>query len=374
MVILHLIAPAPVGGRQRVVHSLSSKQQARGHQVEVAAVIDADTESHPFFPPLERAGVPVHRLVIPPRAYARERNAVASIVRRLAPDLVHSHGYRTDVVDGRTIRRLGVATVATAHGFTGGGLKNRMYEYLQRRAFRQFDAVIAVSQQLREALVRSGVPAGRVYSVPNAWVDTVQYRDRRAARQVLGLPTGAFVVGWVGRMSREKGLDVLVNALPDLGDIPLVLCAIGEGPDRAAVQSRARELGVETCIRWAGMVSEAAAYFRAFDVFVLSSRTEGIPIALFEAIAAAVPVVATRVGGVPTVVEDAHAIVVEPERPHALVQAIREVQGDPIAAMRRATTAREHLLATFSADPWLDRHEEIYRAAKDRRRRAADSP
>ena len=159
MVILHLLAPTTAGGLERVVHSLALGQQSRGHRVEVAAILDAPVEAHPFFPPLERAGIPVHRLIVPPRAYAKERRVIASVVRALKPDVVHSHGYRTDVVDGGMIRRLGVATVSTAHGFTTGSWKNRLYEYLQRRALRRFDAVIAVSQPLRDALGRAGVPA-----------------------------------------------------------------------------------------------------------------------------------------------------------------------------------------------------------------------
>ncbi len=325
MVILHLLAPTTAGGLERVVHSLALGQQARGHHVEVAAVLDAEVDGHPFFPPLERAGVPVHRLIVPPRAYARERKAIASLVRTLAPDVVHSHGYRTDVVDGAVIRRLGVATVATAHGFTTGSWRNRLYEYLQRRALRRFDGVIAVSQQLCDALSRAGVSAARLHLVPNAWSQIVEPLDRAAARAALGLPAGGFVVGWVGRISREKGLDVLVDALPALGDLQLTVCAIGAGSERPAVEARARELAVGERMHWAGLVAEAARYFRAFDVFVLSSRTEGVPIALLEAIAADAPVVATRVGGVPTVVDETQALLVDPEQPAALAGAIRPV-------------------------------------------------
>ena len=371
MVILHLLAPTTAGGLERVVHSLALGQQSRGHRVEVAAILDAPVEAHPFFPPLERAGIPVHRLIVPPRAYAKERRVIASVVRALKPDVVHSHGYRTDVVDGGMIRRLGVATVSTAHGFTTGSWKNRLYEYLQRRALRRFDAVIAVSQQLCDALGRAGVPAARLHFVPNAWSQIVEPLDRAAARVALGLPAGGFVVGWVGRMSREKGLDVLVDALPALGDLQLTVCAIGTGSERSAVEARARELAVGERMHWAGLVAEAASYFRAFDVFVLSSRTEGVPIALLEAIAAEVPVVATRVGGVPTVVDQAQGLLVESEQPEALARAIRLVYDDRAAATVRSRAARERLLAGFGANAWLERHDEVYRSAMQIRIRSS---
>ena len=371
MVILHLLAPAMAGGLERVVQSLALGQQAGGHRVEVAAILDAEAAGHPFFPPLERAGITAHRLIVAPRAYGKERRAVAALVQHLAPEVVHSHGYRTDVIDGAVIRRLGAAIVSTTHGFTTGSWKNRLYEGLQRRALRRFDAVIAVSAPLRDELVRAGVPAERVHFVPNAWTDIVEPLDRASARAVLGLPAEGFVVGWVGRVSREKGLDVLVDALPALKDIQLRVCALGEGSERPAVEARARQLGVAERIRWAGLVAEAARLFKAFDVFVLSSRTEGVPIALFEAIAADVPVAATRVGGVPAVVEEAHALLIDAERPTALAQAIRQVYDNPSAAATRARSAKERLLARFGPQGWIQRHEEVYRSARQFRTREA---
>jgi len=368
VVILHLLAPARTGGVERVVQSLAVGQHRAGHRVEVAAVLEEETPDHPLFPPLERAGVPVHRLIVPPRSYRRERQAVASIIRNLTPDVTHSHGYRTDVVDGRRIQRLGTAIVSTAHGFTTGDWKNQLYEHLQRRALRRFDAVIAVSQPLRDQLVGVGIPSSRVYLVPNAWSELVEPLDRTTARAQLGLPPTGFIVGWVGRMSREKGLDVLVEALLRMADLQLTLCAIGDGSERRIVQARARQLDVASRIRWAGLVSEAAKYFRAFDAFVLSSRTEGVPIALLEAMAAEVPVVATRVGGVPAVLGVAYPQLVDPDAPAALEAAIRTIHDDPAGALTRAQAARERLLEKFGPTAWLQRHEEIYRSAVEARR------
>ena len=101
--------------------------------------------------------------------------------------------------------------------------------------------------------------------------------------------------------------------------------------------------------------------FAAFDVFVLSSRTEGTPIALFEAMAAGVPIVATRVGGVPDVVSPLEAALVPAEDPVALAAEIRAIYRDPATGQRRARAARARLERDFSVAPWLDRYEAIYR-------------
>jgi glycosyltransferase involved in cell wall biosynthesis len=363
MVILHVVAPAEFGGLERVVQMLGGGLRGLGHEVHVAAVLPAAAPGtgEPFLAPLTSAGVYTHRIAISPRAYRRERAAIAALCRAVRPDAVHSHGYRPDVVDAGVARQLGIPVVTTAHGFTGGPLRNRVYEYLQRRAFRRFDAVVAVSRSLTTDLTRAGVPQSRIHTVPNAWRRRASALDRATARRLLGLPPEGFVVGWVGRLSGEKGLDVLLDALPHLNKVPLTVSVMGAGVQQLSLQTRARELGVADRVRWHGIVPDADRVFSAFDVCVLSSRTEGTPMVLFEAIAAGVPVVATDVGGVPDVVSREEAVVVRPEDPDALAAGIRDVYEHAAAAARRAQGARVRLEREFGVGPWLDRYVDIYR-------------
>lgn len=354
MRILHVLAPAPFGGLERVVADLAAGLAARGHDVHVAAVVDGFEDGHPF---LRGLGVPAHVVPCTARGYLREVAEVDALRRRLRPDVVHTHGYRADVLHGRPA---GTPVATTVHGFTGGGVRNRLYEALQRRAFRRFDAVIAVSAPLAERL-RTTVPAPRLHRVPNAWCGGPAL-SRAEARAALGLAPDAFVVGWVGRVSREKGADVLLDALARLRDVPWTASLIGAGPEMEALRRRPGQLGMEDRVRWHGVVPGAAALFAAFDVFALSSRTEGTPMALLEAIAAGVPVVAARVGGVPDVVGAREALLVPPEDPPALAAAIARVRAEPEEAAARALAARERLRTAFGAARWLDAYESIYAA------------
>ena len=113
-------------------------------------------------------------------------------------------------------------------------------------------------------------------------------------------------------------------------------------------------------------MAHAARQFAAFDVFVLSSHTEGTPIVLFEAMAAGVPIVASRVGGVPDVVSSAEAVLVPPGDPVALAEAIRSIYRDDAAARARAQRARGRLLADFTVPPWITRYDAIYRLVTDK--------
>ena len=356
-----MVAPAEFGGLERVVQMLGPGLRGLGHEVHVVAVVAEGDSAQPFLDPLADAAVATRTVPVPRRGYRRERAAMADVIRELHPDVVHTHGYRPDVVDAGVARRQGIPVVSTVHGFTKGGWKNRMYEWLQCRALRGFDAVVAVSRPLVALLERRGVPATRIHEVPNAWRPTAPPCSRAAARAELKLPPNGFVVGWVGRLSHEKGPDVLLKALLQLHDLPLVVSVVGNGLLRVALQSQAERLGLNGRLRWHGVVADAGSLLPAFDVCVLSSRTEGTPIVLLEAMAAGVPVVATRVGGVPDVVSPAEAALVLPEDPVALAAAIRAVYRDPAAARVRAAAARARLERDHSVAPWVGRYEEIYR-------------
>lgn len=359
--ILHVAAPAQAGGLEEVVVALAAGHAARGHAVRVLTILDREDSSDPLTRRLPAAGVEVVPAVLAGRAYARERAAVARACAAFRPDVVHTHGYRPDVLDGGVARRLGIPTVTTVHGFTGGDWKNRLYERLQVRAFRRFDAVAAVSRPIVERLVRAGVRQERIHLLPNAWAGGPPALDRAAARRALGVPLEGFRVGWVGRLTAEKGADVLVEAVARLGGAPVAVSVIGDGRERGVLERRARELGIAERITWHGVLADAARVYGAFDAFVLSSRTEGTPIALFEAMAARVPIVATRVGGVPDVLSPAEALLVPAEDHDALAAAIRAVVDDPAAAAARASAAAARLDREFAVGPWLDRYETLYR-------------
>ncbi|MGD2071025.1 MAG: glycosyltransferase family 4 protein, partial [Gemmatimonadota bacterium] len=136
MRILHVLAPALAGGLERVVADLTIAQGERGNDVLVLAVGSARPEVAPFLDTLEPGRVTGRPLLVPSRAYRKERAAVAALCREWGPHVIHTHGYRPDVVDAGPGRRTGAAAVSTVHGFVGGGVRNRFYEWLQCRAYR----------------------------------------------------------------------------------------------------------------------------------------------------------------------------------------------------------------------------------------------
>lgn len=359
--LLHITAPAAYGGLERVVSALALGQVSAGHRVNVAAVT-SDNGPAAFFDELSAGGVHVHVFRVPARAYRRERRELAQLCARIRPDVVHTHGYHADIVGGAAAARMRVPRISTVHGFTGGDWRNRLYEASQRRVLRGFDAVVAVSRPIASTLATSGVEMDRLHVFPNAFADDTDPWDRAAARAFLGLAADRVHLGWVGRLSAEKGCDIAIDALAKLNDPNIELSIIGDGAERAELERRAARAGVAQQIRWHGALPRVAHLYGAFDAFVLSSRTEGTPIVLFEAIAAGVPVIATAVGGVPDVVSREEALLVRPDSPDALAWGIHEtLHADRAGATARAGRASARLRTHFDVVPWLAGYDSLYR-------------
>jgi glycosyltransferase involved in cell wall biosynthesis len=359
--ILHFAAPARFGGLESVLRQLAVGSSRRGHEVAVALILSPGDVSHPLVAELRAQGVSVVAVHVGDRNYLGERAQVRALCRRVRPDIVHTHGYRCDVVDGAVARREGIPVVSTCHGFIESNWRGRWQQWLQRRALRHFNAVVAVSSSIESKLEAAGVPKSRIHLVRNAAPADIEYLSRDDARRSLGIGNGQ-LIGWVGRLSDEKGPDVALDAFARLDGSSARIVFIGSGRDGAQLRERAATLGIDDRVIWCGAVREAARLYRAFDAFLISSRTEGTPMALLEAIGAGVPIVATRVGGIPAVVDSSCACLVESEDVVALGRALSETLNNSNLAAQRAENARKRVAENFSVDGWLRAYDSVYYA------------
>ncbi len=358
MRITQLFAPGPYGGLERVVTQLCAGLAGRNHDVTAVVIVEQGARAIPdLVDDLIRRAVRVEVVRPEHRAYIRERRAVRALLGSIGPDVVHTHGYHADVLLRSVAQGLGIPTLATVHGFTGGKSKNRLFEWLQRRSLGRMDRAVAVSDPIARRLVAAGVSRSRIRVIRNAWAAPGAFLAREAARERLGIDRGARVIGWVGRLTPEKGPDVAVEALsrsaPDL-----TLSVLGDGRMEGRLRERSRELGLESRICWHGALPNAWQYFRAFDAYCLSSHTEGTPLALLEAMAAGVPVIATRVGGVPDVVSESEAFLLPDGDAAGIAFAMDAATREDQAAM--VERAGRRLTSQFALDPWLAAYEELY--------------
>jgi len=331
--------------------------------VHVACVLSPDeAEDHPFVNRLSSLGIPVSAVVVGGRSYGEEYAKLRELVATARPRVINTHGYRSDLMGIFLARNLGLPVVSTVHGFLGGRARNRINETLQLLVLRWADAVIAVSPTLPRRLSTWGIPQAKIHVVQNGLAPLESTSSRADSRRALGLANTVKVAGWIGRLSREKGADVAIDAIAQCGD-SWELSIVGTGPERERLHDQIKNLSIEDRVTLHGEIPNAAALMSAFDAFVLSSRTEGTPIVLLEAMASGVPIIATSVGGVPDVITSDEAVLVPAETPDQIAAALMQISRDPASASRRAEAGRRRLEAGFTLGAWIARVESVYRAA-----------
>lgn len=336
-----------MGGAESAVRSLVAGLRTAGRDAEIAVLLPPEGD-HPFVSTARGEGLEVSEIRHPHRGYLAQVRAVRTLLRDRGVRVLHTHVYHADTIGCLSTMGLGIPWVSTLHGFTDGDLKHRAYTRLDLFLLRRCDAVIGVAENVRRTAVESGLDPRRVHLVPNGYHPT-QALDRAAARMELGLDPVRRAVGWIGRLSREKGADLFVEALARAPQ-DVVGVVVGDGVERSAVEAQARANGLAgDRIRFVGQVDNAARLVLAFDAVVLSSRTEGTPMALLEAMAAGVPVAAFSVGGIPQILGDRSGFLAPSGDPQALAAAISDALV-PELAVPRATVAKSIFRERYSID------------------------
>ncbi|MGD0498371.1 MAG: glycosyltransferase [Bryobacteraceae bacterium] len=297
------------------------------------------------------------------RVFPRLRAAL----REFQPDLIQSHAVKSHfLVRAGGLHRT-APWLAFHHGYTWPDVRARLYNQLNRWSLRGARKVLTVSSSFRGELMRFGVDPSRIEVIHNAidpqWGSAERSAEARSEwRARLRIGPEEKVVVAVGRLSAEKDHRTLLLAAHRLRDsLRLRLVVVGDGPERERIVEMARELGLREGITLTGQVPSAAPYYGVADAAALSSRSEGSPNALLEAMAAGVPVVATSVGGIPEIVShDRSALLVPPGDPAALARALALVLTDETLGRRLAKEAHDLVVRSYSPAVRTNRLVQIY--------------
>jgi len=291
-------------------------------------------------------------------------------------DLLHTHGYFADIVGIPVARLVGLPTLSTCHGYIPSTWRVRLYNAMDRIVLKFGTQVLAVSETIKRELVDSGLRPDRVHVVANGVespknLDVTQaYREKR--RKSLGMCGSDFVLGYVGRLSAEKGLKYLLSACARLliaSEVPLRAVVVGEGPQRSELEELSRNLGLADRVVFAGFQENVLPWLSCMDVFVLPSLTEGTPMALLEAMGHGIPVVASAVGGVPQVIQHGETgLLVLPGRAEEISEAALTLYGDAAVRQRLAQNALTLVKTRYGIEQWIGRMESEY---QDLSRRSA---
>ncbi|MBP9143731.1 MAG: glycosyltransferase [Thermoanaerobaculia bacterium] len=378
--ILHVRSSRSLAGPERHLLELLPGLGAHGFATEVALLYrrqPGDPEEHPLLARLAEAGIAGSQIPDPGRMGLAARRALGARLRRGDLAALHGHDPKSDWVIGGAVRASGrdlpggpIRRLATLHLYTRATLALRLHRRIDLRLLRSFDGVIAVTAglaaELEQSVERRAVAGGRRRVarrvIPNG-IDAADLRARSAAdlpavRAALAARSDQQGEGRAplliagGRLTRQKGLDLLLEALPAaVARHPgLVLWIAGEGPERPALAAQAARLGLASRVRFLGERGDLAALFSAADAFVLPSRSEGSPYVLLEAMALGLPVVAAAVGGVTTMLADGdRGLLVRAGEPRELAGALLRLLENPDDARRQAEAARQAIAGPLSA-------------------------
>lgn len=287
------------------------------------------------------------------------------LARQIHADIVQTHSYKPHLIGAALRVAYGAPWIAFHHGWTAENLKVRLYHALDRLTLPRADRVVAVSRSSECLVLSIGCRRERTLMITNA-VDAADLDPgctRDEARTLLGLPAEGLIVCSIGRLSHEKGQDLLIRAFAAMAwEFPgMTLVLAGDGPERMRLEALVREQHLEGRVRFLGHQPEVARVYAASDIVVLPSRSEGMPNALLEAMCAGVAVIATKVGGVSEVATDGEtAWLVAPEDVSAMARALAHAARDGNERARRAARARALVVETMSPERRAARFVELY--------------
>ena len=356
-----IIAESRATGLVRQLLETLSKLERESCASKVALILRSEVDPTPITSELNLMGIEYEVLLESFACDPRIVSKVSQFLRGWNPDLVQTHGYKPNTLGLLVQYWLGLPWVAFYHGRTTTDFKVRFYHCLDRSVMSRATTIVAVAHGVEGHLPKRS--RQRVRVIENSVLGkSCGKRSREENRSRLGLRSHERAVGFIGRLSDEKGPDLflesfalLVRSVPDTRAV-----IVGDGPLRGALARTVQLLGLEHLVEFCGFVQEVGEVYSALDLVAISSRSEVFPNVLLEAVTAGVPVVATRVGGIPYITEGLDSVtLVEPGDPRAMALAMESALSS--RSHSAIDKARIQLRKRFSPDRRAKDFLELYR-------------
>lgn len=364
MRILHLISSSGLFGAERVVLVLSKALKKKNHEPIVGVIENRYNPHTEVANEAKAAGLDT--VTFPCRWQFDPRTAllIREFTKNEQVDIVHSHGYKSNFYALVATSRL-TPKIATNHNWLTDNWRLKIYCLLDSMWIRRFDHIVAVSDKIKDEMINKGVPPGRISVIDNG-IDLERFEGQRNAETVkkdLGINEGDVVIGTIGNLNREKGHVYLLEAAKEVvqkyDSVKFLL--IGDGELRQMLEKKVKNVGLDKHVIFTGIRNDIPELLSLLDIFVLASIREGLPMALLEAMASKTPVVASKVGGIPGLIEDrVSGILVEPKDIKGIAHGIMYLIKNPAKANILKKNALERIVNGYSSDTMCERYLSTY--------------
>lgn len=354
--VLHVLTDTNIGGAGRYLFNLLSSQDQDSFQIMVACPGGGELEKQ-----LRSKGVDIFTL----KGGESSTNLghleeLRHIISREKIDIVHTHASLAGRIAGKLS---GCKVVMTRHGLSSGG-KGPVKRLITRSVSRLFtDRIIAISRAVKIDLIDSGVPADMITTIYNG-IDLSKFANVKGTlREELSLGPDVPIVGIVARLVPEKGYEYAINAFYQVLKVfpSARLIIIGEGPLKESLKEMCKRLGIKDHVVFMGYRQDVENLEADFDVFVLPSISEGLGLALLEAMALGKPAVATETGGIPEIIKNkVNGLLVPPGNDKYLAEGIIEVLSDKKQAKNFGLAAQKTVFQKFSSTAMIEKTHKVY--------------
>ena len=368
--ILYLVTQSEFGGAQRYIFDLVTNLPDSKYHAEVAA-----GGSGELFSSLEKAGVKSYRL----KNLVRQINPIKDVaayleikklLQKTRPDILHLNSSKAGVIGAIAGSHAGIKKIIyTVHGFVFNeplpNWKKNIYLVMEKFSAKYKDKLICVSEFDRKIGIKKRICAPEKLITIRNGIEQIEFLDQQWARNELKLDQNMTIVGTVANFYPTKGLPDLVQAAKTVNQkIPgTVFAVIGDGGKRNLLETKINELKLNKNFILLGEKKEAWRYLKAFDAYVCSSVKEGLPYSIMEAMAAGLPVIATKVGGIPELIEEnVNGLLVEPRNPDKLAEKIITVLKGKDLADRLSAQSKDKVEKYFNLARVIKDTENIYRS------------
>ncbi|MCU7904531.1 MAG: glycosyltransferase [Candidatus Thiodiazotropha sp. (ex Epidulcina cf. delphinae)] len=278
-------------------------------------------------------------------------------------DILHTHGYKTDIIGLLAVNGTNCRIITTPHGWTKNpDLKLLIYEIIDRLAFYFFDRVVILSDTMRRSLAKMPLLSKKL-DVINNGVDIDELdRDNVLSDELLIWKGNSFLLGYIGRLVEGKGLSTLLKAVARHGKANWKLAIVGVGDKRDELIMLAESLEIEDRVRFFGYREDRVSLLRLFNVFVLPSRSEGTPRCVMESMATMVPVIASNIPGCKKLISDKETgSLVQVDDYNDLADKIVELQNDSELVNRYKRNGRTFIEENYSAVKMAEKYTKLYK-------------